>query len=79
MRHNQGFRTHRVIDVETILVNTQAAIKNGISADQLVLIAIALFHGLMMHHLMDPRHYPDHLITPSSELVFDKLMGFAGK
>jgi hypothetical protein len=34
---------------------------------------------LMMHHLMDPRHYPDHLITASSELVFDKLMGFTGK
>jgi AcrR family transcriptional regulator len=58
---------------------TQAAIKNGIAADQLVLIAIALSHGLMMHHLMDPRHYPDHLVTATSELVFDKLMGFAGK
>jgi AcrR family transcriptional regulator len=58
---------------------TQAAIKNGIAADQLVLIAIALNHGLVMHHLMDPRHYPDHLVTASSELVFDKLMGFTGR
>jgi hypothetical protein len=58
---------------------SQAGIKDGVPADQLVLIAIALSHGLMMHHLMDPRHYPDHLITASSELVFDKLMGFTGK
>jgi len=58
---------------------TQAAIKNGIAADQLVLIAIALTHGLVMHHLMDPRHYPEHLVTASSELVFDKLMGFPAK
>jgi hypothetical protein len=58
---------------------TQAAIKNRIAADQLVLIAIALSHGLVMHHLMDPRHYPEHLVTASSELVFDKLMGFTGK
>ena len=57
----------------------EAAIKNGIAADQLVLIAIAMNHGLVMHHLMDPRHYPDHLVTASSDLVFDKLMGFTGK
>jgi outer membrane protein len=50
-----------------------------VAADQLVLIAIALNHGLVMHHLMDPRHYPDQLVTASSELVFDKLMGFTGK
>ena len=53
-------------------------LKNGIAGDQLV-IAIALNHGLVMHHLMDPRHYPDHLVTANSELVFDKLMGFTGK
>jgi hypothetical protein len=29
--------------------------------------------------LMDPRHYPEHLVTASSELVFDKLMSFPGK
>ena len=23
---------------------------------------------------MDPRHYPDHLVTASSDLVFDKLI-----
>ena len=57
-------------------IQTQAAIKNAVPANQLVLIAIALNHGLLMHHLMDPRHYPDHLVTTSSELVFDKLMGF---
>jgi AcrR family transcriptional regulator len=57
---------------------TEAGIKNGIPADQLVLIAIALNQGLAMHHLMDPKHYPDHLVTASSELVFDKLMGFTG-
>jgi AcrR family transcriptional regulator len=60
-------------------LQTGATIKNGIAADQLVLIAIALYHGLMMHHLMDPKHYPDHLVTASSELVFDKLMGFTGR
>jgi hypothetical protein len=38
---------------------TEAGIKNGIPADQLVLIAIALNQGLAMHHLMDPRHYPN--------------------
>jgi AcrR family transcriptional regulator len=58
---------------------SQAGIKDGVPADQLVLIAIALNHGLLMHHLMDPRHYPDPLLTASSELVFDKLMGFTGK
>ena len=58
---------------------TEAGIKNGIPADQLVLIAIALNQGLAMHHLMDPKHYPDHLVTASSELVFDRLMGFTGK
>jgi hypothetical protein len=58
---------------------TQAAVTNGIAAEQLVLIAIALNHGLVMHHLMDPRHYPDHLVTACSELVFDKLMGFPGR
>ena len=57
---------------------TEAGIKNGIP-HQLVLIAIALNQGLAMHHLMDPRHYPDHLVTASSELVFDKLMSFPGK
>jgi hypothetical protein len=32
-----------------------------------------------MHHLMDPKHYPDHLVRSGSELVFNRLMGFSGK
>ena len=57
----------------------QRGVRVPVRADQLVLIAIALNQGLAMHHLMDPKHYPDHLVTASSELVFDRLMGFTGK
>jgi AcrR family transcriptional regulator len=53
----------------------QTGHRDPVAADQLALIGISLGHGLTIHNLIDPKHYPDQMVTACMELVFDKVIG----
>jgi hypothetical protein len=56
------------------LFQEQTGHSDPVAADQLALIAISLGQGLTLRNLVDPKHYPDQMITACMSLVFDKLI-----
>ena len=57
------------------LFQEQTGHPDPVAADQLALIAISLGQGLTLRNLVDPKHYPDQMITACMSLVFDRLIG----